>query len=75
MSLSQIPSGYDYDLLLYGSNKTLIDFSVTPGTNEELIVRSLPAGQYYLFVANTSPTIPQSAQPYWLQFGLECCEP
>ncbi|MDA0245375.1 MAG: hypothetical protein OT477_18320 [Chloroflexi bacterium] len=75
MSLSQIPGGYDYDLLLYGSNKTLIDFSVTPGTNEELIVRSLPAGQYYLFVANTSPTIPQSAQPYWLQFGLECCEP
>lgn len=71
ITLSNVPAGYDYDLLLYDQNKIFVDLSMNPGTAVDQITRSLPAGTYYILVANTTPTINQNAQAYILQLAIQ----
>ena len=60
VTLTDIPSGTDYDLYLYGRDpqegtwKTLLDFSENYGAADEMInVAGLPAGRYSIRVRNT----------------------
>lgn len=66
LTMDHIPENYDYDLLLYGANKDLIDLSDNVGNTHERIVRVLGAGVYYVMVANTTPNIDLAPSGYRL---------
>lgn len=53
--LQNIPSGADYDILLYDANKTLKGTSRNVGNQNEYIERSLSAGLYYVMVVRAFP--------------------
>jgi hypothetical protein len=74
VQLDNIPTGHNYDLLLYDTNKRLWRTSANVGINPERIDQQivpqgqigLPPGRYYVFVVNNEPNIPQSTSPYRL---------
>ena len=70
-NMTDIPSGYDYDLLLYNVQKQFIVQSANIGTTPEHLRVLLPIGQYYVLVANGTPTLTPSPQPYTAQFVIE----
>jgi hypothetical protein len=70
-TLFNIPPSYDYDLLLYTSQKQFMQLSSNPGTTNEILSATLPAGQYYVLVANVNPTLSPSGQPYAVQFIVQ----
>ncbi len=49
-TLSNIPSGCDYDLILYDANGATIKSSMSTGNTSEKITQSLSSGQYYIKV-------------------------
>ncbi len=53
-TLSNIPSGCDYDLYLYDAKGTMITSSTTTGNTSEKINKILSAGQYYINVKGYS---------------------
>ena len=73
VTLSNIPSGADYDLYLYDANKLLVQFSRNLGNLDEQIQHSgLPPGQYYLVVVRALPiTAPPPQTNYRLFVGFQ----
>ena len=63
-----VPHGADYDLILYDENKNVITVGQALGENDEWIHADLGAGQYYIFVARTTP--PPSLPPVDANYGL-----
>jgi len=55
-SLSNIPSGCDYDLILYDANGSIIGSSTAFGNTSEKITQTLSAGLYYINVKGYSGT-------------------
>ncbi|OPX45544.1 hypothetical protein CLHUN_09200 [Ruminiclostridium hungatei] len=55
-SLSNIPGGCDYDLILYDANGSIIGSSTAFGNTSEKITRTLSAGLYYINVKGYSGT-------------------
>ena len=55
LTLTDIPSGANYDLLLYTRDKTFVARSDNLGTTPEILNLTLPAGRYYLFVVRDLP--------------------
>lgn len=54
----QVPNDNDFDVFLYGRNKTLWGESINPrqGKDQELIINNLPANRYYIVVSRVFPT-------------------
>ncbi|MEM7334142.1 MAG: hypothetical protein AAF490_18800 [Chloroflexota bacterium] len=55
IKLSQIPTGSDYNLLIYDDNKLLWGVGNNPGTLSENVQLTLGAGQYYVMVERVIP--------------------
>ena len=53
--LQNVPSGADYDILLYDANKTFKGSSRNIGNQDEYIERTLSAGHYYVIVVRAYP--------------------
>lgn len=53
--LQNIPTGADYDMLLYDDDKTFKASSRNVGTLDEYIEQGLPAGKYYVIVVRAYP--------------------
>lgn len=71
LSLTDVPHGSDYDLLLFTANKVLFASSQNIGTQNELIAGDLTAGSYFVMVARAAPPPSQhpSSRPYRLLLG------
>lgn len=64
-SLTNIPAGNDYDLMLYDAEQNLLRHSGNPGSADEYILSDiLPAGMYYLGLHRGAGT--SMSQPYHL---------
>ena len=50
IELSDIPSGDNYDLYVYDSNKLLVSFSNNIGSQDDQIEPTLPAGDYTIII-------------------------
>ncbi len=68
ITLSNIPSGSDYDFLLYNTNKTFLAAGQNIGQANENLTGDLPEGSYYLIVARSAPppSQPPDGQPFTL---------
>jgi|GEM_PF-605203 tetratricopeptide (TPR) repeat protein len=71
IALTRLPQ--DYDLYLYDSNKTLVDYSINGGLAGENITRTLPSGLYYIKVSSASGGY--DYRPYTLQVTLTTAAP
>lgn len=55
VKLSQIPSGSNYDISIYNSNKLLLGTGTNSGTLSENVSLTLGPGRYYVMVERISP--------------------
>ncbi len=65
-TLSNVPTGDNYDMFLYTSNKAELDVSDNVGNSNELIAGELPTGLYYLVIAVEENTTPNPTRNYRL---------
>ncbi len=66
ISLTNVPSGDNYDLFLYASDKTELNRSENVGNSNEIITNQLADGVYYLLVAVEENTTPDPTGNYRL---------
>lgn len=68
VQLRNIPSGSDYNLYVYDSNKTLWGQSknIKPSDGENVVLNNLAPGRYYVVVERTFPLNRPETQPYWV---------
>jgi len=71
IALTRLPQ--DYDLYLYNSSKTLVDYSINGGLASEYITRTLTSGLYYIKISSASGGY--DYRPYTLQVTLTTAAP
>jgi hypothetical protein len=69
LHLKAIPEGDNFDVYLYDPQRNLLASSRNPNNADELILRDLAAGTYYIMVVAEENTNPSTPSPYWL--GVE----
>lgn len=65
-TLSNVPTGDNYDMFLYTADKTELDVSDNVGNANELIIGILPEGLYYLVIAVEENATPEPTRNYRL---------